>query len=61
MKNFFSGLKFAMNEMKSIVAQILYDFTLEPIDRIADVKLTTAMVLRPLNPVRVRFVRIEKY
>ncbi|NP_001165978.1 cytochrome P450 4AB12 isoform X1 [Nasonia vitripennis] len=54
------GQKFAMMELKSLVARILYNFQLEPIDRSADVKFTTDLVLRPTNPIRVKFVRIDK-
>jgi cytochrome P450 family 4 len=54
------GQKFAMMEMKSIIARLLCDFRLEPIDRIADMKLTADIVIRPMKPVRIKFVSIKK-
>ncbi|XP_051172445.1 uncharacterized protein LOC127288825 [Leptopilina boulardi] len=50
------GQKFAMLEMKVVVAQLLYNFHLEPIDLAHEIVLFQDMVLRPMQPVRVKFL-----
>lgn len=47
-------------ELKSVVARILYEYHLIPVDRLADVKLIADIVMRPLNPVLLKFVKINK-
>ncbi|XP_023247724.1 cytochrome P450 4C1-like [Copidosoma floridanum] len=54
------GQKFAMMELKLLTARILYDFYLEPVDRTADMKLIADMILRPLDPVHTKFIKIKK-
>ncbi|NP_001165938.1 cytochrome P450 4AB21 isoform X1 [Nasonia vitripennis] len=53
------GQKFALMELKSLIARILYNFKLEPIDRSADMKILLDIVIRPASPVRTRFVKIN--
>lgn len=55
-----SGRKFAMMELKSLISQILYNFYLEPVDRIDDIKLIATMILRPLKPIRMKMIRIDR-
>ena len=43
-----------------VIGKILYDFYLEPIDRTTDMRLIADIILRPLDPVRVKFIRINK-
>jgi cytochrome P450 family 4 len=47
-------------ELKSLIARILYDFYLEPVDRTADMRLMADIVLRPLDPVKIKLIRIYK-
>ena len=54
------GQKFAMMELKMLIGRILYDFYLEPIDRTVDMKLIADLILRPMDPVRVKFIKINK-
>ena len=56
----FSGQKFAMMELKSTFAHILNDFYLEPVTRLADMKMTLDIVIRPKDPVIIKFVKINK-
>ena len=55
-----AGQKFAMMELKSVIARILHDYYLEPVDRISDMKLIADIVLRPRDPARVKFIKIKK-
>ncbi|CAB0039896.1 unnamed protein product [Trichogramma brassicae] len=54
------GQKFAVMEMKSLLARILYDFYLEPIDRLSDIQIQFDMVLRPSTPVHTKFIKIDR-
>lgn len=54
-----SGQKFAMMELKSLIARILYNFKLEPIDKSADMKILLDIIIRPAHHVRTRFVKIN--
>ncbi|XP_014216832.1 cytochrome P450 4C1-like [Copidosoma floridanum] len=54
------GQKFAMIELKILMALILYNFHLEPIDRLCDIELVADIILRPNRPVQTRFVKIDR-
>ena len=62
LKNYFFllGQKFAMMELKSLIGRILYNFYLEPVDKLEDMILIPDLVLRPKHPIRVKFIRIDK-
>lgn len=47
-----------MMELKSVIARILFEFNLEPIDRSSDLKLIADIVIRPVDPIRVKFIKI---
>ncbi|KAI4486893.1 hypothetical protein M0802_012244 [Mischocyttarus mexicanus] len=53
------GQKFAMLEIKLIVAYILRNFYVEPVDNIDDVKMATDITLIPSKPLRVRFIPVK--
>ncbi|XP_026829047.1 cytochrome P450 4C1-like isoform X2 [Ooceraea biroi] len=53
------GQRFAMMEMKVVVAFLVHKFYLEPMQRAADVRLTGNIILRPAHPVRVKFVPVQ--
>ncbi|NP_001165935.1 cytochrome P450 4AB9 precursor [Nasonia vitripennis] len=56
------GQKFAMMEMKILIARILYDFRLEPTEHLADgyadIPLLADIVIRPLNKIFTRFIKL---
>ncbi|XP_046742320.1 uncharacterized protein LOC124408984 [Diprion similis] len=51
------GQKFAMLELKVLMAHFLHNFYLEPLDLSCDVEIFPDLVLRPAKPVRLKFVR----
>ncbi|EFN65788.1 Cytochrome P450 4C1, partial [Camponotus floridanus] len=53
------GQRFGLLEMKTIIAPLVCNFYLEPVDYLKDLEMKTALVLRPSHPVRIRFVPIE--
>ncbi|CAD6241004.1 GSCOCT00009059001.2-RA-CDS [Cotesia congregata] len=52
------GQKFAMLELKTFMASLLYNFCLEPQETTADLRLIPDLVIRPAHPVYVKFVPI---
>ncbi|KAI4477353.1 hypothetical protein M0804_012739 [Polistes exclamans] len=53
------GQKFAMFELKLIVASTLYNFELEPVDELDDVTFLADITLNSLKPLRVKFIPIR--
>ncbi|XP_032666228.1 cytochrome P450 4C1-like [Odontomachus brunneus] len=53
------GQRFAMLEMKAMIATLVRNFYLEPIDYLKDMQITADLILQPNHPLRVRFVPIE--
>ncbi|KAL2740988.1 cytochrome P450 4C1-like isoform X1 [Vespula squamosa] len=53
------GQKFAMFEIKLIIAYILHNFYLEPVDELDDVKMIADIILRSSKPLRVKFIPIK--
>jgi len=54
------GQRFAMLELKAIIASLIYNFYLEPIDYLKDLRFMLDIVTRTTHPIRVRFVPIER-
>ncbi|KAL7290063.1 hypothetical protein TKK_0015792 [Trichogramma kaykai] len=54
------GQKFAMIEMKTFMAQILYNFHIEPVDLLKDVSFQADIVLRPMKAAHIKFVLIDQ-
>ncbi|KAL6268490.1 hypothetical protein P5V15_001623 [Pogonomyrmex californicus] len=54
------GQRFALLEMKSFIASVIYNFFLEPIENLKDVQFNADMMLRPAYPLRLKFVPIVK-
>jgi len=52
------GQRFAMLEMKAMVASLIHNFLLEPIDYLKNLRILVDVVLRPAHPLRVRFIPI---
>ncbi|XP_011638416.1 cytochrome P450 4C1-like [Pogonomyrmex barbatus] len=54
------GQRFALLEMKSMIASVIYNFHLEPIENLKDIQLNGDMLMRPANPLRLKFIPITK-
>ncbi|KAF7390697.1 hypothetical protein HZH66_009177 [Vespula vulgaris] len=54
------GQKFAMLELKLMVAHILYNFNLEPVDELNNVKIMGDVLLRSSKTLRVKFIPSSK-
>ncbi|XP_046826695.1 cytochrome P450 4C1-like isoform X2 [Vespa crabro] len=54
------GQKFAMLEMKLMIAYILHNYHLEPVDELDDIKITGNIILRTSKPLRVKFIPIKQ-
>ncbi|XP_020295617.1 cytochrome P450 4C1-like [Pseudomyrmex gracilis] len=53
------GQRYAMLELKAIIASLIHNFYLEPVDYIKNVGIKAELVLRFNCPVRMKFVPIE--
>ncbi|KAL2714151.1 cytochrome P450 4C1-like isoform X2 [Vespula squamosa] len=53
------GQKYALIEIKIMLAYILYHFQLEPVDELDDVKMMGDMILTPTKPLHVKFIPIK--
>ncbi|XP_011858656.1 PREDICTED: cytochrome P450 4C1-like isoform X2 [Vollenhovia emeryi] len=51
------GQRFAMLEMKAMIAPLIHNFYLEPIDYLKNVRINVDILLRPSHPLRVKFIR----
>ncbi|XP_011066198.1 PREDICTED: cytochrome P450 4C1 [Acromyrmex echinatior] len=54
------GQRFALLEMKAMIASLIHNFYLEPIDYLKDLQMEVDLVLHPAHPLRVKFVPIVK-
>ncbi|KYM95340.1 Cytochrome P450 4C1 [Cyphomyrmex costatus] len=54
------GQRFAMLEMKAMVASLIHNFYLEPIDYLKDLKMQADITLCPTHPLRIRFIPVCK-
>ncbi|XP_029171172.1 cytochrome P450 4C1-like [Nylanderia fulva] len=54
------GQRFAMLELKAMVAPLLHNFYLEPVDYLKDLRHTAHIIKRVVEPIRVRFVPIKR-
>lgn len=50
-----SGQKFAMQEMKTLISDIILNFHLKPITKVTDLDFIMDIVLRTKTPVRIQF------
>ncbi|KZC13846.1 PREDICTED: cytochrome P450 4C1-like [Dufourea novaeangliae] len=53
------GQRFAMMELKTVLAYLLYNFHFEPVDYLKDVCINTDLVIRPAHSLRTKFIPIE--
>ncbi|XP_032675967.1 cytochrome P450 4C1-like [Odontomachus brunneus] len=54
------GQRFAMLELKALVASMVHKFYLEPVDYLKDVKLKMDIVLRVARPIRMKVIPIKR-
>ncbi|KAL6420172.1 hypothetical protein ACFW04_012264 [Cataglyphis niger] len=52
------GQRFGLLELKAMIAPLIHNFYLEPIDHLKDIRLTTDMIIRPSHPVHINFIPI---
>ncbi|XP_011696000.1 PREDICTED: cytochrome P450 4C1-like [Wasmannia auropunctata] len=55
------GQRFAMLEMKAMIAPLVQNFYLEPVDYLKDLRLQADFILRPAHPLRLRFVPVCRF
>ncbi|XP_071652110.1 cytochrome P450 4C1-like [Temnothorax longispinosus] len=54
------GQRYAMLELKAIIASLVHNFYLEPIDYLKDLRFMSDLVTRVTQPIRTRFVPIDR-
>ncbi|XP_011631320.1 cytochrome P450 4C1-like, partial [Pogonomyrmex barbatus] len=54
------GQRFARLEMKCMIASLIYNFYLEPMEYLKDIQLNTDILIRSAYPLRLKFVPIVK-
>ncbi|XP_018360463.1 PREDICTED: cytochrome P450 4C1-like, partial [Trachymyrmex cornetzi] len=55
------GQRFALLEMKAMIASLIHNFYLEPIDYLKDLRMEVDLVLHPAHPLRVKFVPVKMH
>ncbi|XP_036144046.1 cytochrome P450 4C1-like isoform X1 [Monomorium pharaonis] len=54
------GQRFALLEMKAMIAFLIHNFYLEPEDYLKDLRMEVDLLLHPIHPHRIKFVPIAK-
>ncbi|XP_050447603.1 cytochrome P450 4C1-like isoform X2 [Cataglyphis hispanica] len=54
------GQRFALLELKAMIAPLVHNFYLEPIDCLKNVQLKYDMIIRPAHPVYIKFIPINR-
>ncbi|XP_036145805.1 cytochrome P450 4C1 [Monomorium pharaonis] len=54
------GQRFALLEMKAMIAPLIHNFYIEPVDYLKDLRPIADFVFRPLNPLRLKFIPVVK-
>ncbi|KAL6418300.1 hypothetical protein ACFW04_012206 [Cataglyphis niger] len=52
------GQRFGLLELKAMIAPLVYNFYLEPMDHLKDIRLKTDIIIRPSHPVHIKFIPI---
>ncbi|XP_070157527.1 cytochrome P450 4C1-like [Polyergus mexicanus] len=52
------GQRFALLELKAMVAPLVHNFYLEPVDYLKDIRLQADVIIRPSHPIRIKFIPI---
>ncbi|KAL6437199.1 hypothetical protein ACFW04_005037 [Cataglyphis niger] len=53
------GQRFGLLEMKAIIAPLVRNFYLEPIDYLKDLRIRSDLILRPSHPLHMKFIPIK--
>ncbi|XP_036145804.1 cytochrome P450 4C1 isoform X3 [Monomorium pharaonis] len=54
------GQRFALLEMKAMIAPLIHNFYVEPVDYLKDLRTGADLVFRPLNPHRLKFIPVVR-
>ncbi|XP_025266593.1 cytochrome P450 4C1-like [Camponotus floridanus] len=54
------GQRFGLLEMKAMIAPLVHNFYLEPVEYLKDIQLKLDVILRPSHPVHMRFIPITR-
>ncbi|XP_070157186.1 cytochrome P450 4C1-like [Polyergus mexicanus] len=54
------GQKFGLLELKAMVAPLVHNFYLEPVDYLKDIRLQIDLIIRPRHPVHIKFIPISR-
>ncbi|XP_020295585.1 cytochrome P450 4C1-like [Pseudomyrmex gracilis] len=54
------GQRFAMLELKAVIASLVHKFHLEPIDKLSDLEFKIDIILRVSHPIRLKFIPVDK-
>lgn len=54
-----AGQQFGLLEIKAIIATLIYNFYIEPVDYFEDIEVIMELMLRPTHQMHVRFVPID--
>ncbi|KAL6417731.1 hypothetical protein ACFW04_014342 [Cataglyphis niger] len=52
------GQRFGLLELKAMIAPLIHNFYLEPINHLKDIRLTADIIIRPSQPVHIKFIPI---
>jgi len=52
------GQRYALLKMKAMIAPLMHNFYLEPVDYLKNLRFVGDIVLCPLHPIRVRFIPV---
>ncbi|KAL6257984.1 hypothetical protein P5V15_011579 [Pogonomyrmex californicus] len=54
------GQRFAMLEMKAMIAPLIYNFYLEPVDYLKDLRFKMDIINRTVDPIRIRYIPVDR-
>ncbi|XP_050454196.1 cytochrome P450 4C1-like [Cataglyphis hispanica] len=54
------GQRFSLLEMKAMIASLVHNFYLEPINYLKDIQLKFDIIIRPCHPVYIKFIPISR-
>ncbi|KAL6420611.1 hypothetical protein ACFW04_014644 [Cataglyphis niger] len=54
------GQRFALLELKAMIAPLVHNFYLEPIDCLKNIRLKYDLIIRPAHPVYIKFIPINR-
>jgi len=54
------GQRYALLQMKAMIVPLIYNFYLEPVDYLKNLRFQCDILLRPVHPIRVKFIPISE-